>query len=160
MADASLDPEDWAMWHAVTVMRAAVERAVEQRLQRDAGLSLADFDVLRGLSVAEGHRLRAGALADSLGWEKSRISHQVRRMTDRGLLAKSGCPTDGRGTWVELSGPGKDALAAAACGYAEVLQDAFFDRLEPDEKVALHRAAVRVHEGVADRVRPSASVSL
>ena len=61
-----LSAQDWAAWHAVTAMRGAVERALEQRLQRDAGLSLADFEVLRGLTVADGHRLRAGALADAL----------------------------------------------------------------------------------------------
>ena len=150
MAD-GLAAEDWAVWHAVTAMRGAVERALEQRLQHDAGLSLADFEVLRGLSAAEGHRLRAGALADALGWEKSRISHQVRRMADRGLLQKAGCPTDGRGTWVELADAGRDAFATAACGYAEVLQEAFFDRLEPAEKAVLRATADRVHEAASVR---------
>ena len=140
---AALDPEDWALWAAMTTMRASVERALEQRLQRDAAVSLADFDVLRGLASAEGHRLRAGALAETLGWEKSRISHQVKRMADRGLLERTSCPTDGRGTWVALAAAGADAFAAASCGYAEVLHETFFDRLSTTEK--------RLLRGVADR---------
>ena len=94
-----LDPADWAMWREATTMRSGVERALEQRLQRDAGISGADFDVLHSLADAEDHRLRAGALAESLGWEKSRISHQVRRMTERGLVERAECPTDLRGTY-------------------------------------------------------------
>lgn len=145
-----VDPEDWVLWHALSAMRARIDRLLEQRVQRDAGLSLADFEVLRGLAAAEGHRLRAGALADTLGWEKSRISHQVRRMVDRGLLAKASCDSDGRGTWVQLSSAGADAFATASCGYVEVLRDAFFDRLGDRDRAVLR--------GVADRVRVAESV--
>lgn len=147
-----LAPEDWDLWRAVTAMRAAVDRALEQRLQHDAGLSLADFDVLRGLAAAEGHRLRAGALAEALDWEKSRVSHQVRRMTERGLLKRTSCATDGRGTWVELADPGRDALATAVCGYVEVLRESLFERLRPADRAALRR----VTEHVATRAEPLA----
>ena len=144
-AAADLDPGDWRLWHALTAMRRTVERGLEQRLQQDAAISLADFDVLSGLAAAEGHRLRAGALADALGWEKSRISHQVRRMVERGLLEKAACASDARGTWVELAEPGADALAAASCGYAEVLRESFFDRLGVQEKRTLRLVLDQVH---------------
>ena len=75
MSDPSgLDPADWAMWRALVGMRRTLDRALEQRLQRDAGISAADFDILRSLAEADGHRLRAGALASrcrplaSSGW--------------------------------------------------------------------------------------------
>jgi DNA-binding MarR family transcriptional regulator len=136
-----LDPQDWVVWRDLTRMRHSVERALEQRLQRDAGLSLADFEILHALSLTNGGRLRAGALADATGWEKSRISHQVRRMVDRGLLSRAECPTDARGTWVVLADPGADAFATASCGYVEVLQTQFFDRIQPDQKQALGSVA-------------------
>jgi len=139
-----LDPADWAMWRAFTGMRRALERALEQRLQRDAGISTADFDILRSLAEADGHRLRAGALAESIDWEKSRISHQVRRMAERGLVQRAECPTDARGTWVVLADAGADAFSAASCGYVEVLQQAFFDGLEPEQKRALEAVSHRV----------------
>jgi DNA-binding MarR family transcriptional regulator len=136
------------MWRAFTGMRRSLDRVLEQRLQRDAGISTADFDVLRSLAEAEGQRLRAGALAEVLDWEKSRISHQVRRMAERGLVQRADCPTDARGTWVLLAQPGADAIAAASCGYAEVLQHAFFDGLEPREKRDLHAVSERVGEAL------------
>jgi DNA-binding MarR family transcriptional regulator len=142
-----LDPADWAMWREVTTMRAGVERALEQRLQRDAGISAADFDVLHSLADAEDHRLRAGALAESLGWEKSRISHQVRRMTERGLVERAECPTDLRGTWVVLTSTGADAFATASCGYVETLDRVFFSRLDGEDKAGLRRVAATVMDG-------------
>lgn len=151
-----LDPADWAMWRAFTGMRRSLERALEQRLQRDAGISTADFDILRSLAEADGHRLRSGALAESIDWEKSRISHQVRRMAERGLVERAECPTDARGTWVVLADRGADAFAAASCGYVEVLQLAFFDTLEPAQKRALETVSKRV-DAALERVGAAAS---
>jgi DNA-binding MarR family transcriptional regulator len=139
-----LDEADWTMWRGFVAMRRSLDRALEQRLQADAGISTADFDVLHALSRADGHRLRAGALADALGWEKSRISHQVSRMAARGLLERAECPTDARGTWVLLAAAGADALATATCGYVEVLQQTFFAPLSAADK--------RMLRGVAERV--------
>jgi len=143
-----LDPADWAMWREVTAMRTGVDRALEHRLQRDAGVSAADFDVLRSLTDAEGHRLRAGALAETLGWEKSRISHQVRRMADRGLVEREDCPTDLRGTWVVLSEAGADAFATASCGYVETLNRVLFSRLDADDRATMRRIASAVLDGL------------
>ena len=143
-----LDPADWATWRDLTAMRASVERALEQRLQRDASISGADFDVLHSLTTEPEHRLRAGALAESLGWEKSRISHQVRRMAERGLVERADCPTDLRGTWVVLTAAGADAFATASCGYVETLDRVFFSRVDAEQKTALRDVAAAVRDGV------------
>jgi DNA-binding MarR family transcriptional regulator len=139
-----LGEADWTMWRGFVAMRRLLDRALEQRLQADAGISTADFDVLHALSRAEGHQLRAGALADALGWEKSRISHQVSRMAARGLLERAECPTDARGTWVVLAAAGADALASATCGYVDVLQQTFFAPLTAADKRALQALAERL----------------
>jgi DNA-binding MarR family transcriptional regulator len=149
-----LEEADWTMWRGFVAMRRSLDRALEQRLQADAGISTADFDVLHALSRAEGHRLRAGALADALGWEKSRISHQVSRMTARGQLERAECPTDARGTWVVLAASGADALATATCGYLEVLQTTFFAPLSPADKRMLKGLAERVLATEAERRAP------
>jgi DNA-binding MarR family transcriptional regulator len=145
---------DWAMWRGFVAVRRSLDRALEQRLQADAGISTAEFDVLHALGGAEGHRLRAGALADSLGWEKSRISHQVSRMAGRGLVERAECPTDARGTWVLLAPAGADALAAASCGYVDVLQQAFFAQLSPADKQALRSLSERLLGSGTDRGAP------
>ena len=154
-----LQPEDWALWRDLASMRQSVERALEQRLQRDAGISLPDFEVLHALSVAPDNRLRAGVLAERMGWEKSRISHQVRRMADRDLLIRADCPTDARGTWVVLAEGGIQAFASASCGYVEVLQRTLFDRIEPAQRRIFVDVVARLAEpaDLAERTAATAS---
>lgn len=149
-----LGEADLALWRGFVVMGRSVDRALEHRLQADAGISTADFDVLQALSRAEGHRLRAGVLAETMGWEKSRISHQVSRMTARGLLERAECPADARGTWIVLAELGADALAASVCGYAEVLQQTFFAPLGAADKRALKALADRLLDDERDRHAP------
>jgi DNA-binding MarR family transcriptional regulator len=100
--------------------------------------------VLVSLDRAEEHRLRAGALGEALGWEKSRISHQVSRMTARGLVERADCPTDARGTWVVLAAGGARALSAATCGYVEVLRGTFLAPLNEVDRRTLRALADRV----------------
>jgi DNA-binding MarR family transcriptional regulator len=139
-----LDEAEWTMWRGFVAMRRSLDRALEQRLQSDAGISAADFDVLASLACAEDLRLRAGALAGALGWEKSRISHQVSRMAARGLVERAECPSDARGTWVVLSESGAEALDAARPGYADVLRRTFFGPLSDAERAAVRSLAERV----------------
>lgn len=148
-----LDEGEWAIWRGFVAMRRSLDRALEQRLQQDAGISAADFEVLVSLDRVEEHRLRAGALAESLGWEKSRISHHVSRMALRGLVERAECPTDARGTWVVLSAGGAEALAAATCGYVEVLKSTFLAPLGDADKRSLRAIADRVLALEPDRRR-------
>src|SRR5260370_39020302 len=63
----------------------------------DRGMSLPDYDVLTALSVAEGGRMQITVLAAQIGWERSRVSHHVRRMSARGLVTCGLSAADRRG---------------------------------------------------------------
>src|SRR6185369_9061732 len=93
------------------------------QLQRDAGISQADFSVLIRLSESNGQRLRTGELAELLAWEKSRVSHQVTRMEARDLLERTECDTDGRGTWVGLTDEGRRVLESASGDHAGAIRE-------------------------------------
>ena len=62
-------------------------------------------------------RLRLFELGEILGWEKSRLSHHVARMADRGLVAKQPCEEDRRGSYVVVTKHGRKAIEAAAPGH-------------------------------------------
>ena len=90
--------------------------------------------------------MRTGELGEVLGWEKSRVSHQVARMEVRGLVERVECESDGRGTWVTLAADGSRALLGAMREHAAAINDLFLSELEPDEKEILRRASQRVLE--------------
>ena len=61
---------------------------INRQLQRDSDLSLADYHVLNALSMAQDHTLQITDLAALIGWERSRFSHHVRRLCERGLAKR------------------------------------------------------------------------
>ncbi len=132
MDDTPLDEREWALWRSFALMSRQLWNRVEQRLQADAGISAADFEILHALSTAENKRVRVGSLGDMLMWEKSRISHQVSRMEKRGLVERVVCEEDLRGTWVGLTAEGTQVLEPALLVFATAVREAYTSRITPD----------------------------
>jgi DNA-binding MarR family transcriptional regulator len=114
---------------------------INRQLQRDNGLSLADYHVLNALSNAPDHKLRVTDLAALIGWERSRLSHHLRRMSDRGLTQCVQSADDGRATDAVLTKKGMNAKSEAAPGHLTLVSKLFFEPL-PDELVAPFTAAL------------------
>jgi DNA-binding MarR family transcriptional regulator len=136
--------EDWELWRTMRAMNEQLGRELDRQLQRDAGISQADYAILVTIFEAPDRRMRTGELGELLAWEKSRVSHQVARMTARGLVSRDICESDGRGTWVSLATDGKRALLGAMREHAAAIRDLFLDELEPAEKAIMLRATKRV----------------
>jgi len=130
-----LSPSQQRVW--VTFMRVQLRMnyEVNRQLQRDSDLSLADYHVLNALSNAPGHKLQITDLATLIGWERSRLSHQVRRLCDRGLTKRVQSEDDGRATDAVLTKKGLNAIVAAAPGHAALVRRLFFEPT-PDELIA------------------------
>lgn len=138
-----LSDDEWAVWDAFYTMRRRLDRALELRLHTQSGVSAAEYEILVGLGRSADRRLRVRDIADHIGWEKSRVSHQVTRMERRGLVRRSECPTDGRGTWVELTADGRRAMLTATRGHTAAIHEYFVTSLGDDAQT-LHAFADRV----------------
>jgi DNA-binding MarR family transcriptional regulator len=134
------------MWRALHSLGPSLERVLEQSLDADAGLSGADFAVLVPLSEAPERQLRARDLGLTMGWDRSRLSHQIRRMEQRGLLVRTNCPTDARGTFIELTPLGWQTIEAAAPAHVETVRRYVFDALTADEVLTLTALAEKLGE--------------
>ncbi|WP_448003523.1 MarR family winged helix-turn-helix transcriptional regulator [Agromyces bauzanensis] len=139
-----IDAAEWAIWVDFVRVNRELARELDRRLQRDAGISQGDYGVMLSLFQAPDRRLRPGALGEAIGWEKSRLSHQLTRMVARGLVEREECDTDGRGSWVVLTREGRRALLRAMRDHARDIRSLFLDLLEPDEKRAIADASSRV----------------
>src|SRR4051794_2285508 len=99
----------------------------------NSDLSYAEYVVLVGLSDRDDGRARLFELAETLGWEKSRVSHQIARMTERGLVRKERCDDDRRGAYVVATNKGRKAIEVAAPHHVTSVRRLFVDRLTNDE---------------------------
>jgi DNA-binding MarR family transcriptional regulator len=152
-----LDDEEARAWRAFLQMRRELDSVLESQLTRDAGLSAADYALLVPLSEASGGQLRARDLARTVGWEKSRLSHQVRRMEQRGLIDRLQCPSDGRGSFVRLTDDGRRAVENAAPKHVETVRAVFFDQLSRSDVRALARMSERILDRLSAQRGPEPS---
>lgn len=118
-------------------MHARLTACLHQQLQAASGLSLADFDVLSKLTDQFDGRARVFELVEALQWERSRLSHHLKRMERRGHIARELCPDDGRGALVVLTTEGRSAIEQAAPGHVEFVRQLVFDAVTSDQVEAL-----------------------
>lgn len=114
---------------------------MNRQLQADSKLSLSDYDVLVALSGNRDQAMRISDLAAQIGWERSRLSHQLRRMEERGLTERRPSAEDGRTSNVVLTEQGRAAIAEAAPAHVDLVRSLFFDPL-PDNLLAPLTAAL------------------
>jgi DNA-binding MarR family transcriptional regulator len=128
-----LSVEEQQTWRAFIGTCHAFFAASDAQLQRDTGIPLAYYEILVRLSEAPGHTLRMSQLAEAAASSKSRISHAVARLEERGWIRRRDCPTDRRGQLAELTDEGYAALVAAAPGHVEQVRRTLFDPLTPEQ---------------------------
>jgi DNA-binding MarR family transcriptional regulator len=143
-----LDEREQRAWRGYIALSTEVQRRVARQLQRETGLTSAEYAVLVSLSEAPGGRLRMFQLRHAAEWEKTRLTHQITRMTARGLVAREPCVTDSRGAFVVLTEAGWRAIEAAAPRHVAHVRHWFFDALQPEQVDAL----IDISRAILDRL--------
>ena len=128
-------------WRGLQVMQLRLNGALARQLAAESQLSYQDYLVLVALTENDEGRLRLFELGRVLGWEKSRLSHHVSRMEQRGLVSKEACDADRRGFHVVVTAAGRRAIKAAAPGHVEAVRRLFIEPLTPRQLDAIAAAA-------------------
>ena len=139
-----LGADEQRAWRAWLDAHAWLSARLNRELQAGSGLSLSDYDVLVHLTDLPEGRLRAFELGRGLQWEKSRVSRQVARMAERGLVAREAAPEDGRGAYVVLTRAGRKAIEEAAPAHVELVRRLLFEGLTADQVRTLGTVATTV----------------
>jgi DNA-binding MarR family transcriptional regulator len=132
-----LDDAQQRAWRAYLESTILLFEALDRQLQRDAGMPHAYFEILVRLSEAEGRALRMSELADDTHSSRSRLSHAVARLEERGWVVRQDCETDRRGQLAVLTDTGFAVLEAAAPGHVEAVRRYVIDRLTPEQVAQL-----------------------
>jgi DNA-binding MarR family transcriptional regulator len=132
------------LWRTWLRLNQELPGVLEAQIHRDSGLSGADYAVLVPLSESPHGMLRARDLGREILWDRSRLSHQVRRMEQRGLVVRQECAEDRRGAMIRMTDAGRAAIEGAAPGHVAATRRYFFDLLSDQEVDLLTSVCDRV----------------
>jgi DNA-binding MarR family transcriptional regulator len=120
-----------------------VNRLLTHQLERDLqpfGLTMNDYEILVNLSEAEGRRLRMSDLAAATLQSKSRLSHQITRMENAGLVRRENCESDRRGLFAVLTEQGLETMRKVAPHHVASVRRHFLDLLPAEALDSLSSA--------------------
>jgi DNA-binding MarR family transcriptional regulator len=131
-------------------MQALLAAELARDLARDSALSDPDYDVLSTLSEQPEHRWQLRDLAAKMLWSRSRLSHHIARMEQRGLVVREADPDDRRGCMLALTPQGVRTLETAAPQHVASVRKHFLDLLTATELETLSQVAERVVDHLSD----------
>lgn len=131
-----LSIEEQRAWRSVLEGTIRLNEALHRDLEQECGLSLSEYDVLVRLSEAPERTLRMSVLAEGLAQSRSRLTHTVHRMSNRGLVERVACRMDGRGVNCVLTDAGFALLEKSAPAHVRSVRRHLVDCLAADEFLA------------------------
>jgi DNA-binding MarR family transcriptional regulator len=128
-----LDDRERPAWRAFLLATQLLFDQLDRELQEEARMPHAYYAILVVLSEQPEHALRMTEIADRLRFSKSRLTHAIGRLEERGWVQRAACPTDRRGAYAVLTEAGEQALAAAAPVHVAGVRRHLFDRLTSEQ---------------------------
>ncbi|WP_145948206.1 MarR family winged helix-turn-helix transcriptional regulator [Paenibacillus sp. Y412MC10] len=138
-----LNEEEMRIWHMWKGSFQTIFGRVVKEMSEHTGLSEGDYGVLDRLDLLGDGSLRQQDLADSMDWDKSRLSHHLTRMENRGLVKRKPLDTD-RGVQVIITAAGKSVLEDARPIVSMTIRKHFLDQLTDQDKESITRLSEKI----------------
>lgn len=151
-----LSAEEGLAWVALAGTLLELPTALDAQLQRDAGISQFEYQVMAMLSMEPDRTLRMSHLAALASGSLTRLSRVVDRLDKRGWVCRHPDPSDGRYTLAVLTDTGWDKVVHTAPGHVAEVRRLIFDQLTKAQVRQLHDIGSRIlraigSEGLAPR---------
>jgi DNA-binding MarR family transcriptional regulator len=150
-----LDAAEQRAWRAYLEATNLLFDVLDRQLQQDAGMPHGYYEILVRLSESPERSMRMSELAVATRSSRSRLSHAVARLEERGWVERVDCPTDRRGQVAHLTDAGFAVLEAAAPGHVEMVHTYVVDRLTPEQISQLEAIGAAIVSGLAAAPCPS-----
>ncbi len=139
-----LDVDERQTWLALASSMIRLPAALDAQLQRDAGLSYFEYQVLAVLSEAPERTMRLSEIAALVDGSLPRLSQVVSRLEKRGWVRRTPDPADGRYTLGILTDEGWDKVVASAPGHVATVRRHVIDPLTKTQQRQLREIAQRI----------------
>ncbi len=150
-AHTTVPPQQLAAWRAFLDAHARTVEILTRELRDAEDLPLTWYDVLVQLNEAPERRLRMQELADAVLLSKSGVTRLIDRMERDGLVNRSRCSDDRRGTYAELTPEGRARLRGSAPTHLAGVRAHFAAFFDDEEAATLERLLTRLAEANRDQ---------
>jgi DNA-binding MarR family transcriptional regulator len=133
MASASrhtLDRRELNAWRGMLRAHSALVARLDAELEREHGLPLTSYEVLLNLAEAPDGALRMGALADHLFLSRSGLTRLIDRLVKAGLVERTTCESDRRGSFAKLTEEGRRRFDEARPTHLDGVRAHFLSQLD------------------------------
>jgi len=129
-----LDSKAWRAFHKIGT---SLLPHLGRQISNHSGISGAEYIVLVALSELTVPNVNLNRLARGLGWEISRMSHQISRMEESELVKKTRSSTDSRCFDVSITAKGRKIADSAISLQSKEINHCFSEVLTQDQMNAL-----------------------
>jgi DNA-binding MarR family transcriptional regulator len=129
-----LDSKAWRAFHKIGT---SLLPHLGRQITSHSGISGTEYIVLVALSELTVPNVNLNRLARGLGWEISRMSHQITRMEDGGLVKKARSVTDSRCFDVSITAKGRKIAESSISLQSKEINHCFSEVLTQDQMKAL-----------------------
>ena len=144
-----LTDDEQRAWRAYLEATQLLFEILDRQLQQDSGIPHGYYEILVRLSESPDRAMRMSELALKTRTSRSRCSHAVARLEERGWVERLSCADDKRGQIAHLTDKGFAALEAAAPSHVELVRAQVIDRLTPEQISQLERIGQAIIDGIS-----------
>ena len=141
-----LDSKAWRAFHTIGT---SLFPHLSRQITNHSGISGAEYVVLVALSEMKAPSVNLNRLARGLGWEMSRMSHQISRMEETGLVKKSRNPDDSRCFDVSITTRGRKIAETAIPLQSKEINHCFSDVLTQSQMKTL----IEISEAISSHMK-------
>jgi DNA-binding MarR family transcriptional regulator len=152
-----VESQDRSMAAVVALLQVdrIISDGIDKRLRAKAGLSLAQYEVLRRISEAPDGRLRMVDISDSLCVSKSGVTQLVDRLEEARMVERQFQPSDRRLTYAKITAAGRETIRRLSPEILEAVREHFARHLTEEEMRCVHQALAKVQQGNSGRLAPA-----
>ena len=140
-----LDIAELRSWQNFLEAALRMSATLNRELMRAHRLTLVDVRLLDMLYRSPKGAARMGDLAEGLMSLPSRVTRQIRRLEDQGLVVRQASPDDGRGVLATITDDGRDAVARAMVTYSQGVRQHFLGQLSRPQVSAMGENCRRIN---------------
>ena len=146
--DRRLDDAEMETWLPVIRFVQLLPQVLDRTLRDEVGLNHARYAILVTLAGQGEGSVTMTELARIAGLSRSRLSHALDSLEERGWVERTSCSTDKRTLSATLTPAGREMLRTAAPVHVQQVRELVLDPLDDEERAELRTILEKLLPGV------------